>query len=218
MSKCEEIKKQANSLLNDSINEFNRTRDAIKDVEAEKNEKESKRRAIAKKNLMESGQLAAQIIHTLNANGILLSLIGLRSLVESYINTRYTFAHPQKAGDMEWVYSVCSDYFDRGNDPEAIKSNLHEKRICERAESIGEKELYNKTFSSLCNYTHMMIYTALLNNPEKSEAFARDAYVLTITLMHDINAILQESFNVNKTKQYSIDIIKFRDEFDKAAR
>ena len=136
------ISKKANELFRESFTECCRVRDEIPS-EDKTIEDDSKRITIAKKNLMDSAQLAGQIIKALDGGSLLLSLIGLRSLTESLINTKYTFAHPDHKVDLVWVRAVCKDYFDRGNDPKARKSGLDDAGIERRAKEAGADGFYS---------------------------------------------------------------------------
>ena len=96
------ISTKANELFRESFTECCRVRDEI--PSADKTiENDSKRITIAKKNLMDSAQLGGQIIKALDGGSLLLALIGMRSLTESLINTKYTFAHPDNKTDLAWV-------------------------------------------------------------------------------------------------------------------
>lgn len=146
---------------------------------------------------MDSAQLAGQIIRALDSGSTLLALIGLRSLVESLINTKYAFAHPKKANKIAWAHQVCNDYFERGNNPKAWKSKLNEETVAKRAMEVEEAEIHEKTYVGLCNYTHMLVHTGLPNNPERFEDLTRNGYVTTLTTLHDIREHIRTHFGIN---------------------
>ena len=163
----ETLSKESNELFKQSHSECFRILDQLPTAEPS-NQDELRRIGIAKKNLLESTELCGQIIQTLDVGSLLLGLIGQRALLESLINTKYAFAHPQKADTkIEWAYKVCADYFERGNDPRARKNNLNDiGRIQRRAEETGLSDIYEITYGGLCNFGHMLIHSGWCNKPE----------------------------------------------------
>ncbi|OGP83812.1 MAG: hypothetical protein A2Z08_06660 [Deltaproteobacteria bacterium RBG_16_54_11] len=204
------ISQEANNLFRESFAECCRIRDEISALSDDTNN----RSAIAKKNIMDSAQLSGQIIKALDSGSLLLALIGLRSLTENCINTKYTFAHPKKEREqLDWANQVCDDYFKRGNDPRALKSLLNEKNIKKRAKEVGLEELYEKDFASLCTYSHMQIQTAILNNQKYIEDFTRNAYVAVLTHLHNIRNMVQEHYNIKGWEKHSNRIVGFGDKY-----
>jgi hypothetical protein len=203
------ISQEVNNLFRESFAECCRIRDEISALSDDTNN----RSAIAKKNIMDSALLSGQIIKALDSGSLLLALIGLRSLVENYINTKYTFAHPKKEEKIDWAIQVCDDYFKRGNDPKASKSLLNEKTIHKRAQEVGLEELYEKDFASLCSYSHMQIHTVTLNKPKYIEDFTRNAYVAVLTRLHDMRDMVQEHYNIKGWEKHSNRIVEFRDKY-----
>lgn len=189
------ISKEANEILKQGLSECVRIGSQIPNSERS-NQNEVYRTAIARKNLIESAELSRQIVQALDNGALLLSLIGQRALVESYINTKYTFAHPNKENKIEWAYQVCRDYFDRGNNPVASKNRLNEEGIAKRAEEVALMDIYEVTYGGLCNFGHMLIHSGWCNVPETRHELMKDCYVGTITLLHDIRLYIQKHFEV----------------------
>ena len=160
---------------------------------------------------METAQLSGQVMIALAGGSLLLSLIGIRTLVESLINTKYTFDYPGKGDPVSWSASICEDYLKRGNDPKAMKSKLHEKAIKARAQEVELEELYDKTYASLCNYTHLHIHTSTLNNPQYFAAFTQNAFVEVLSLERDVRDAIQDHFNIKGWRLLDERIKQFRD-------
>ena len=98
-----------------------------------------------------SEMLVLQILENLERGFVLIALIGLRTLLENYINVHYIFHHPKHMEDYNWSEKLCKDYFNRTLDSKAKKSRLGESSLYERAKNVGVEELYNKVYSELCN-------------------------------------------------------------------
>ncbi len=207
MKSLKSISEQANKLFKESFIECIRINDEISDNF--KDTRDKQRLDIAKRNLISSAQLAGQIISSLDKGGLLLALIGLRSLVESYINTKYTFAYTDKEDKVNWANKVCEDYFKRGNDFKSIKQFLDNKKIEKRAEEVGLEDVYEKTFVSLCNYIHMQIHTFELNNPQEFEEYTVKAYRDVLLYLHNICDSIQAHFNIIGWKRHEQRIQQF---------
>lgn len=208
MDKLEIISKQANNIYSESFNECQRIWDEISKQSIDTDN----RAAIAKKNISDSALLSGQIIKALDIGSLLLALIGLRSLTESYINTKYTFAHPEKESleiKILWANKVCDDYFTRGNDPKAQKAFLNEETIKKRAKEAGLEELYEKDFVSLCNYSHMQIHTCSLNKQKYIEDFNRNAYVSALVRLDNICEMIQKHYDIKRCETHSNHIEEF---------
>ena len=72
--------------------------------------------------LMTSSYLCEQIITALSESCLLLSLIGLRALVEYYINAGYIFNHPKHINDNNWMGNISKGFADRTFDKKASKN------------------------------------------------------------------------------------------------
>ncbi len=204
------ISQRANELFRESFTECCRIRDEISTPASASSQAEKHRVIIAKKNLMDSAQLAGQIVRALDSGSTLLALIGLRSLTESLINTKYAFAHPKKVDKVVWAQQVCDDYFKRGNDPSAQKNKLNDEAIAKRSKEIGEEDLHNKTYVGLCNYSHMLVHTGLPNNPIKFEEFTRNGYVTDLTTLHDIREHIRGHFDIKGWAAHEQRLVEFQ--------
>jgi len=103
-----------------------------------------------------SKMLTFQILENLERGFLLIALIGLRTLLENYINVHYIFRHPKHIEDYIWSEKLCRDYFNRTLDLKARKSKLGEVSLYKRAKSAGIEELYDEVYSELCNYSHFL--------------------------------------------------------------
>jgi len=207
------ISQEADALFAKISSDCLQVRNKLPDFNSQ-DEDNKNRIAIAKGNLIVSFQLAGQMKKNLNKGYLLISLIGLRSLIENYINTKYAFDHPSHKEDFDWTCAVCKDYFVRGNNPEAWKSGLDNLPIKKRAKEAGLEEIYTENFVSLCDYTHMLINPGLLNDPVYFKKFTQAAYICTLTTLHDIKEIIREHFNISipNINTYEKELISFRDQ------
>ena len=87
--------------------------------------------------LIDTVTLSQEILNSLRNNDLLLPLIGLRSLIETFINVAYIFAHPDHKNDNEWIVDVCKDYIKRANDPNLMKQKLDDEHIKYRAKKVS---------------------------------------------------------------------------------
>ena len=205
------ISKRVNELFRESFTECCRLRDEIPAVD-ESNENEKNRASITKNNI-HSAQLAGQIIGARDGGSLLLALIGLRSLTESLITTKYAFTHPKHAGDIQWTYDVCKDYFDRGNNLAAIKARLNEDSIAQRAKDSGADDIYNKTFAGLCNYSHVLVHSSLLNDSKRFEDFTRNSYAVVLTTLHDVREHVQTHFGIKGWQKHEDRLVEFQKQY-----
>jgi hypothetical protein len=100
--------------------------------------------------------LVLQILENLSKSFLFISTIGLRTLLENYINVHYIYHHPDHLNNEEWAETQCKDYIDRTIDPRAQKSRLGDKSLYKRAKIIQFEELYTYVYSDLCNYSHFL--------------------------------------------------------------
>ncbi len=135
----------------------------------DKGENESSRRAVLKGFLISGCQLSGQIIDAVSRRNLILSLIGLRSLLEFDINANYIFDNPKHKNESKWVYGLCKDIFDRANDLKMLKSKLGNTSLRQRASAIGRADLYDNNYSVLCDYSHLIIRPPFLNKQEIHE-------------------------------------------------
>jgi len=103
-----------------------------------------------------SEMLVLQILESLSNSFLLISTIGLRTLLENYINVHYIYHHPDHPKDIEWAENQCKDYIKRSINPRSQKSRLGEKSLYQRAKIIRFEELYTHVYSDLCNYSHFL--------------------------------------------------------------
>lgn len=169
---------------------------------------------VARTMLIDTVTLSQEILNSLRNNDLLLPLIGLRSLIETFINVAYIFAHPDHKNDNEWVNSVCKDYVNRANDPNLMKQKLNEENIKNRAKEVSPdlEAQYNDAFVGLCNFSHMLGFTPTQINLRKKELGARAAIVQTISTLMNVLAILQRHFKLEDIGKYRQKVTKFCDE------
>ena len=179
---------------------------------------DDKRRSIAKKNLIDTAVLASQILSAIERNAILLALIGSRSLVESEINTKYAFSHPDHIGDISWVYKVCNDYYRISNDPKAMKNYLNTESVAARAKAVGLSDMYEKTYIGLCNFAHMGGHTALSISDPYRDRFAVDASVAAVAAVNNINDYVAVHFNFRRDDALEGRVLEFAAKFPEQSR
>ena len=180
------------------------------------------RKTTARTYLALAGQLHGQILNAISESNLLLALIGLRSLLESIINTRYIFCHPKHVDDMEWINNNCIDLINRSHDNAANKSRLGDVDIRQRAEAISTKQfsylaLYDKVFSYLCNFTHPNYIALQINENNKFKETTFMATQLTLIIAHDVGDALCKFFNIKKDLTLENDLKIFADECIKLA-
>lgn len=106
-----------------------------------------------------SEMLVLQILENLGKSFLLISTIGLRTLLENFINVHYIYHHPDHLEDLEWAEIQCKDYINRSRNSQTQKSRLGGKSLYQRAKIIQFEELYTYVYSELCNYSHFMVDT-----------------------------------------------------------
>ena len=67
--------------------------------------------------------LTFQILENLNRSFLLIAIIGLRTLLENYINVHYIYHHPDHLDDVEWAEFQCKDYVKRSRSTSAKEQN-----------------------------------------------------------------------------------------------
>ncbi|HHT09631.1 MAG TPA: hypothetical protein GX009_04870 [Candidatus Atribacteria bacterium] len=145
--------------------------------------------------------LTFQILENLNRSFLLIAIIGLRTLLENYINVHYIYHHPDHLDDVEWAEFQCKDYVKRSLDPQAQKSKIGEKSLYQRAKLINFEDLYIYVYSELCNYSHFLANsldsTAI---PSYFKAKTIETAIYTITFYQDIliaiSSFYETSFDV----------------------
>lgn len=131
--------------------------------------------------------LVFQILENLKKSFLLISIIGLRTLLENYINVHYIYYHPDHLKDEKWAEIQCKDYIERSIDPFSQKSRLGKKSLSQRAKAIYCEDLYTYVYSDLCNYSHFLADT--LNSTGMPFYFKYktiETAIYTITFYQDI--------------------------------
>ncbi len=161
--------------------------------------------------LMASSHLCEQIITALSESCLFLSLIGLRALVEYYINARYIFNHPEHNNDCDWIVKISKDFTERTFNRKAIKNRLNEADIKQRATQIGKEDLYNSTYASLCDYTHPTHHSTMLI---RADIFKRNTFAVlqnALCCAHDVGDEICDGLKLKKDMELEKDIVAFRD-------
>ncbi|MCK4330609.1 hypothetical protein KAX02_12300 [candidate division WOR-3 bacterium] len=142
-----------------------------------------------------SEMLAFQILKNLEKSFLLLSLIGLRVLVENYLNVHYIYHHPKHAQDNKWAEELCNDYLDRTKNTKAMKSKLGKVSLYKRAKSVGLEEFYNVVYSELCNYSHFLADIIDVIHPTYFKAKTIQTAIYVVTCYQDILIAIASFFN-----------------------
>jgi hypothetical protein len=213
MDNFTELVKRADSLFSDSI-AIGRQLDQGIDVLHKNGEYSQEHIFVARTMLIDTVTLSQEMINSLRSQDLLLPLIGLRSLIETFINVAYIFAHPKHKNDNEWITNVCKDYVRRANDPSLMKQKLNEENIKNRAKEVSPdlEAQYNDAFVGLCNFTHMLGFTPTQVNLKKKEMGRHAAIVQTISILMNVLTILQRHFKLQDISEYRQKVIKFCDE------
>lgn len=145
--------------------------------------------------------LTFQILENLNRSFLLIAIIGLRTLLENYINVHYIYHHPDHLDDVEWAESQCKDYIKRSLDPQSQKSKIGEKSLYQRAKSINFEDLYLYIYSELCNYSHFLANSLdSMASPSFFKAKTIETTIYAITFYQDIliaiSSFYKTSFDV----------------------
>ena len=157
-----------------------------------------------------SEMLAFQIVNNLDRSYLLISLIGLRTLLENYINVHYIYHHPNHLEDEEWAEKLCKDYIQRTVEPNSRKNQLGEKSLYQRARIIGWEDLYNHVYSYLCKYSHFL--SDILDSsvmPFYLKGKTIETAIYTITFYQDI-LIAISSFYKTSFDNFIDEIFSFK--------
>lgn len=133
-----------------------------------------------------SEMLAYQIWRNLEHGFLLMSLIGLRVLVENYINVHYLYHHPEHLQDSNWTEPLCEDYLNRTANTRAVKSRLGNVSLYKRAKSVGLEEFYGVVYSELCDYSHFLADAMDVVHPVYFKAKTIQTAIYLITCYQDI--------------------------------
>lgn len=145
-----------------------------------------------------SEMLSYQILDNLKKSYLLISLIGLRTLLENYINVHYIYNHPQHLEDKEWAEMVCKDYINRSLNPDSKKSFIGSISLVKRARIIGAEDLYNIVYSDLCNYSHFLSNILDIHiTPQYFKGKTIEASIYTITFYQDILIAMSTFYNTS---------------------
>lgn len=182
--------------------------DKLPRFEEQTDENERNRIAIAKKQLMIPLQLITQVFDTLGKGNLLLSLIGLRVILEEYFNTKYIFEHPNHIGELSHVQKVCREIFN--NQGREIQYNkLDGKSVKDRAKEIGAETLYDKDYSSLSSYIHASIQSGKLSDPKLFKEYSAHAYLSALSHTYNIVEIIVNQFQLQTNKELENKIREF---------
>ncbi len=207
------ISKSAAALHEACFDESKRIRSALPDFDQAPHENERKRIVIAKKQVMGNGQLAGQIIEALKSGCLQLALLGLRSLTEEVINTKYIFAHPEHLKDLDHTYGVCRDAFERV-DNDLQFNQLGGKSIKQRSRAVGLEEMYDQDFNSLSNYTHMTLRVGHLSEDAYFNEYSAHGFLSALAHLNDIQCYVREHFEISGGDQIESDIRVFQKDVD----
>lgn len=163
--------------------------------------------------VLDSYILAKDIIESLRCGSLLLPLIGLRSLVEALINIAYVFQHHKHIDDQEWIRQNIGDYVKRANDLKALKNQLNNEAIINRAKEVGLEEYYIKIFIPLCNFAHMLGFSPT-QTPNKKDFMYRSAFVQTFEVMFYIYAIVSKHFRSELNLEFQDRVSIFCKKYD----
>lgn len=133
-----------------------------------------------------SEMLAFQIWRNLEQTFLLMSLIGLRVLVENYINVHYIYHHPEHLQDSNWAEQLCKDYLNRSENSRTVKSRLGNVSLYQRAKGAGVEEFYEVVYSELCDYSHFLAHAMDVVHPIYFKAKTIQAAIYLITCYQDI--------------------------------
>lgn len=174
------------------------------------NDNERSRIGVAINQVAVATRLTEQIIEVLLNGWLLIALIGLRSLLEEVINTKYTFDHPRHQKDLQHTYQVCSDYLNKVNEENPMYNRLHDKPVAKRAEEADLTELYKKTYSSLCNYTHLSLRKGQLIEEPRFRKYSALGFISALEYLHDIQKYLSQHFEIARSVKITDQLIDFR--------
>lgn len=158
-------------------------------------EDENNRLAVCKHLMMNGSLLASQLCSAATRDEVLLATLGVKTLFENELNASFIFRHPRKRDDIERIYSLCKEFFDQGNDDDAIKFKFGGKSIPERCRAIDKPDDY-LVYKVLSSYTHMAIKTSRLHSDKwKPYAKAKCFQLATVATLNT-NGVVIEQFGV----------------------
>lgn len=133
-----------------------------------------------------SERLVLEILENLERSFLLISIIGLRPLLENYINVHYIYHHPNHLKDNNWAEKICKDFIDRTLNPHAIKSKIGEKSLFKRAKEVDLENFYTIVYSDLCNFSHFLANVTDIVYPFYFKGKTIETCIYTITFYQDI--------------------------------
>jgi hypothetical protein len=133
-----------------------------------------------------SEMLVLEILENLERSHLIISVIGLRSLLENYINVHYIYHHPVHLKDDNWSVKICKDFLERTLNPHAIKSKTGDKSLFKRAKELGLEDLYTIVYSDLCNFSHFLANITDIVYPYYFKGKTIETCIYTITFYQDI--------------------------------
>lgn len=160
--------------------------------------------------LKTSGQLAEQIVDALVADNTLLALIGLRSLIEFQINSKYIFGR-KIAKNEDWILKRCQELLEIANNPGARKNQLNQEGLARRAEVVGLKEMFDRKYNSLLNFAHPNFKTILTTQPRHETNFKCGACVDVLMVLHSIRMAIQAEFKIDGPTEHQCKLIPFKE-------
>jgi len=155
--------------------------------------------------------LALQIVENLDKGFLLISLIGLRTLLENYINVNYIYKHPQHLKDYMWAEKLCRDFLKRTKKRKSMKNLLGGISLFDRAKSTGLEEFYNIAYADLCNYTHFLASVINVVEPIELKGRTIQAAIYTVTCFYDILLVIASFFETHFAFFHE-EILKFKAE------
>lgn len=164
-----------------------------------------------------SQMLTYQIWWNLESGNLLISLIGLRALVENLINVHFIYYHPDHENDTNWAEQVCNDFLQRSKDQKASKSKLGNSSLYKRAKEVGFGDFYLEVYSDLCNYSHFLANSIDVIDPLYYKGKTIESAIYILTCYHDIleaiASFIKCKFDnhideIKKHKQNGFDILK----------
>lgn len=129
--------------------------------------------------------VALEIIENIRRGHIVLSVIGLRTLFENFVNIHYIFHHPQHLGDKEWAKELCDDFVKRSEDNQYMKSKLGSKSLSSRAKEVYFEKFYEKIYIELSNYSHSLMSIVKCGDPVLIRNIRIEVSLYTIMFLQD---------------------------------
>ena len=143
--------------------------------------------ACAKLFLHAGANLSIQLLRAVESGYLQLAIVGLRSLFEMSVNSKYIFNHPKFLKNKTHVNKVSILYIDLIHTKERVNhTRLNNKSFESRADESGLGDVYKRNYPMLSEWAHLMGRTPYLYKPDYGERFGISVAENALHALHNI--------------------------------